>query len=123
VAAWARRQPARTWLAVAAVAIAVGFPAGTLIFWQAQPGLQWVGSFSWWSRADGGRAVMTEAAGATQDTVPLRPGKIQGFAIFVYNPSALTEFITGSADQHQPGRAGPGRDRRVDDRHRPADGA
>src|SRR5215813_4250302 len=33
MAAWARRQPARTWLAVAAVTIAVtiafGFPAGT----------------------------------------------------------------------------------------------
>ncbi len=107
MAAWARRQQARTWLAVAAVTIAVGLPAGTLIFWQAQPGLQWVGSFSWWSRADGGRAVMTEAAGATQDTVPLRPGKIQGFAIFVYNPSDLTEFITGSADHISPGAPVP----------------
>ncbi len=107
MAAWARRQPARTWLAVAAVTIAIGLPAGTLIFWQAQPSLQWVGSFSWWSQADGARAVTTEAAGATQYTVPLRPGKIQGFAIFVYNPSDLTEFITGSADHISPGAPVP----------------
>jgi hypothetical protein len=107
MAAWARRQPARIWLAVAAVMIAVGLPAGTLIFWQAQPSLQWVGSFSWWSRADASREVMTEAAGATQFTVPLRPGKIQGFAIFVYNPSDLTEFITASADHISPGAPVP----------------
>ena len=86
MAAWARRQPARTWLVVAAVTVAIALPAGTLVFWQAQPELQWVGSFSWWSPADGARAVTTRAAGATQYTVPLRPGKIQGFAIFVYNP-------------------------------------
>jgi hypothetical protein len=103
MAAWAKRQTARTWLAIAAVTITVGLPAGTLIFWRAQPELQWVGSFSWWSRADGTRAVTTEAAGATQYTVPLRPGKIQGFAISVYNPSDLTEFITGSADPISPG--------------------
>ena len=35
--------------------------------------------------------------------MPLRPGKIQGFAIFACNPSDLTEFITGSADDISPG--------------------
>jgi hypothetical protein len=107
MAAWAKRQPARTWLAIAAVTVAIGLPASTLIFWQAQPSLQWVGSFSWWSQADGAHAVTTEAAGATQYTVPLRPGKIQGFAIFVYNPSDLTQFITGSADHISPGAPVP----------------
>ena len=34
------RQQARTWLAVAAVTTTIGLPAGTLIFWHAQPGLQ-----------------------------------------------------------------------------------
>jgi hypothetical protein len=107
LARWARRQPPRTWLIVAAVTIAIGLPAGTLIFWQVQPDLEWVGSFSWWSRADVARSVTTEAAGATQITPPLRPGKIQGFAIFVYNPSDLTEFITGSADHISPGAPVP----------------
>jgi len=47
--------------------------------------------------------VVTYAAGATQYTMPITPGKIQGFAIFVYNPSDLTQVITGSADQASPG--------------------
>ena len=107
MAAWARRQPARTWVVIAAVAIAIGLPAGTLTFWQAQPDLEWVGSFSWWSPVDAARSVTTEAAGATQDTVPLRPGKIQDFAIFVYNPSDMTQIITGSADHISPGAPVP----------------
>ena len=81
-----------------------------------------MGSFSWWSRADGPRAVTTEAAGATQYTVPLRPGKIQGFAIFVYNPSDLTEFITGSANPISPGAPVPATIGVSDDRHHPAGG-
>lgn len=102
MAAWARRQPARTWLAIAAVTIAVALPSGTLIFWQAQPSLQFRYSSAWWN-LDGGRVVQTEADGATQYTVPLRPGKIQGFAILVYNPSDMTQVITGSADTISPG--------------------
>ena len=47
--------------------------------------------------------VETEAAGATQYTAQLRPGKIQGFAILVYNPSDTTQVITGSADSVSPG--------------------
>jgi hypothetical protein len=39
--------------------------------------------------------------------VPLRPGKIQGFAVFVYNPSDLTQFITGSAYGISPGAPVP----------------
>lgn len=102
MAAWARRQPARTWLGLAAVTIAVGLPAGTLIFWQAQPSLQFRYSSAWWN-LDSAPVVQTEAAGATQYTVPLRPGKIQGFAILVYNPSDVTQVITGSADHVSPG--------------------
>jgi len=40
MAARARRQPARTWLSVAAVTTTIGLPAGTHVFWHAQPGLQ-----------------------------------------------------------------------------------
>jgi hypothetical protein len=102
MAAWARRQPARAWLAVAAVTIAVALPAGTLIFWQAQPSLQFRNSSAWWN-LDSAPVVQTEAAGATQYTAPIRPGKIQGFAILVYNPSVVTQVITGSADHVSPG--------------------
>jgi hypothetical protein len=107
MAAWARRQPARTWLAAAAITIALALPSGTALFWQAQPSLQFGGSFAWWNPIDGARAVTTEAAGATQDTVPIRPGKIQGFAIFVYNPSDLTQFIRGGAEPVSPGAGVP----------------
>src|SRR5262245_43489504 len=106
-AAWARRQPARTWLAVAAITIAIALPSGSVLFWQAQPSLQFGGSFAWWNPIDGARVVTTEAAGATQDTVPIRPGKIQGFAIFVYNPSDLTQFIRGGAEPVSPGAGVP----------------
>lgn len=47
--------------------------------------------------------TQTEADGATQYTVPLRPGKVQGFAVFVYNSSDMTQVITGSADPISPG--------------------
>src|SRR5262249_28788216 len=100
---WARRQPVTTWLAAAAIAIAAGVPSGALIFWQAQPELQWVAAFDWWSPVDAAHAVETQAAGASQDTVPLRPGKIQGFAILVYTPSALGQVPTGSAASLSPG--------------------
>jgi hypothetical protein len=107
MAAWAGRQSARTWLAVAAVTIAVGLPAGTLIFWQTQPSLQFRYGSALWNPVDGARVVQTEADGATQYTVPLRPGKIQGFAIFVYNPSDMTQVIIGSADPVSPGAPVP----------------
>ena len=79
MAAWARRQPARTWLGLAAVTIAVSLSGWMLIFWQAQPSLQFRYSSAWWN-LDSAPVVQTEAAGVTQYTVPLRPGKIQGFA-------------------------------------------
>jgi hypothetical protein len=107
MAARARRQQARTWLAAAAIMIAIALPSGTALFWQSQPSLQFGGSFAWWNTIDGASAVTTEAAGATQDTVPIRPGKIQGFAIFVYNPSDLTQFIRGGAEPVSPGAAVP----------------
>jgi hypothetical protein len=46
---------------------------------------------------DSARDVTTQAAGATQDTVPLRPGQLQGFAVLIYNPSDVTQRIFGPA--------------------------
>lgn len=87
----------RTRLAIAALVIAIGMPAGTLIFWYAQPTLQADGSFIWWSPVDGRRDVTTQAAGVTQDTVPIRPGSIQGFALTVFNYSDVAQVILGTA--------------------------
>ena len=49
----------------------------------------------------------TQAAGASQDTVPIRPGHIQGFAITIFNPSDMTQVILGSADNISPGAPVP----------------
>ncbi len=94
----ARRLPVKVRLAVAAMAVAVGVPSGALSFWQAQTNLEFWITSGWWSRADWAHEVQTEAAGASQYTVPIRPGKIQGFVIAVYNPSDMTQVIVGSAD-------------------------
>jgi hypothetical protein len=94
--ALARRVPMRIWISAAVLAIAAGAPAGTLIYWQTQPGVTFGGGYSWWSPQDAASSIQAEAGGVTQDTVPLRPGQIQGFAIFVYNPSDTSQRILGA---------------------------
>jgi hypothetical protein len=95
-AALARRVPMRIWISAAVLAIAAGASAGTLIYWQTQPDVTFDGGYSWWSPQDAAPSIQTEADGVTQDTVPLRPGQIQGFAIFVYNPSDTSQRILGA---------------------------
>ena len=104
---WAARVGWKGWTVAAAITIAIALPSGIALFWQAQPGLRFCCSFAWWNTIDGSRAVTTEAAGATQETAPIRPGKIQGFAILVYNPSDLTQFIRGGAQPISPGAGVP----------------
>lgn len=99
----ARGSSVTAWLSAAAIAIAVGVPSGTLIYWQAQSGLEFLTTSAWWSPADSAHEVQTQAAGATQDTVPIRPGKVQGFFVTIYNPSDMTQVILGSADHISPG--------------------
>ena len=103
LAAAARRVPMRIWIAAALLAIAVGAPAGTLIYWQAQPAIAFDAGSSWWGPQDA-PSVQTEADGAAQSTVPLRPGQMQGFEIFVYNPSDTSQRILGA----QAGYVSPG---------------
>lgn len=92
----ARRIPLWAWLIIVPLALAVCLAAGTFIFWQTQPSLGFYGSYAWWYPADGTRAVTTQAAGATQETVPLRPGQLQGFAVMIDNPSGVTQRILGA---------------------------
>jgi hypothetical protein len=94
--AGARRVPMRILISLAALAIAVGGPAGTLIYWQTQPEVTWTGSFAWWSPEDAAHSIQTAADGGTQDTIPLRPGQLQGFAVFFYNPSDVSQRILGA---------------------------
>jgi hypothetical protein len=106
----ARRVPMRIWISLAVLAIAVGGPAGTLIYWYAQPEVTFSGSLAWWSPQDGAHSIQTEAGEATQDTIPLRPGQIQGFAVSVYNPSDVSLRILGApAGSISPGAPVPPR--------------
>jgi hypothetical protein len=93
--AGAKRVPGRFWVLLAAAAIAVAVPTGTLIYWHTQPDITVAGSFALWTPED--HVVQTQADGATQITIPLRPGHIQGFAVTVYNPSDLSQRILGAA--------------------------
>ena len=101
--ALARRVPMRIWIPAAVLAIAVGAPAGTLIYWQTQPGISFDDGSSWWGPQDA-HSIQTEADGAMRSTVPLRPGQMQGFEIFVYNPSDTSQRILGA----QAGYVSPG---------------
>ena len=94
--ALARRAPMGIRISAAVLAIAVGASAGTLIYWQTQPDVTFDGGYAWWSPQDAAPSIQAEAGGATRDTVPLRPGQIQGFAIFVYNPSDTSQRILGA---------------------------
>jgi hypothetical protein len=106
LAAWARRLTTASRLTIAGIAVAIGLPAGALIYWQAQSGLQFMTTYAWWSPVDSAHDVVTNAAGVSQDTVPIRPGKMQGFVLTIYNPSDMTQVILSSADQVSPGAPG-----------------
>jgi hypothetical protein len=54
------------------------------------------GQSSWWYPQDNKREVTTEADGATQTTVPIRPGHRQGFFIQVFNYTRMTQTVLGS---------------------------
>jgi hypothetical protein len=96
IAIRAKRTSLRAWLVIVPLTLAACLAAGTLIFWQVQPSLAFDGgSYAWWYPIDSARNVTTQAGNATQDTVPLRPGQLQGFAITIYNPSDLTQRILG----------------------------
>jgi hypothetical protein len=97
IATRARRTSLRAWLVIVSIAAAVCVAAGTFIFWAVQPSLSSYGNpYAWWYSIDASRNVTTRAAGATQDTIPLRPGQLQGIAILIYNPSDVTQRILGT---------------------------
>ncbi len=54
------------------------------------------GQSGWWYPPDYNREVTTEADGATQTTVPIRPGHRQGFFIQVFNFTGMTQTVLGS---------------------------
>jgi hypothetical protein len=96
IAIRARRTSRRAWLIIVTLVLAVCVATGNLIFWQVQPSLGFRGEYTWWYPVDSARDVQTQAGGQTQDTVPLRPGQLQGFAVLIYNPSDVTQRILGA---------------------------
>jgi hypothetical protein len=54
------------------------------------------GGSGWWYPPDYNRQVTTSADGATQTTVPIRPGQRQGFFIQVFNFTSMTQSVLGS---------------------------
>ncbi len=90
-----RRIQPRTWLILVPFVLAVCLAAGTLIFWEDQPSF-YSGEAMWWYSIDRAHDVNTEAAFATQDTAPLRPGQLQGIAVQLENPSDVTQRILGT---------------------------
>jgi hypothetical protein len=54
------------------------------------------GSGGWWYPQDYKRAVMTQADGADQTTVPIRPGHRQGFFVELFNTTSMTQTVVGS---------------------------
>jgi len=91
-----RRMPWWSWPVIVTLVLGVFLAAGTLIFWSVQPNLLFSGSYGWWYGIDSAHDVTTQAAGVTQDTVPLRPGQLQGFFVLIYNTSDVTQRILGS---------------------------
>jgi hypothetical protein len=107
IARSARKVPILGWILIAALLLVIGLPSGAVIYWRTQSSLQFLTTYAWWSAVDSAHAVDTQAAAATQETVPIRPGQIQGFALTIYNPSDMTQVIIGSADHLSPGAPVP----------------
>ena len=98
---WLRRRLARVsprgWITLAVTVVLIG----TATFYLIPDGapvhrpLQFGGGFGWWYVQDGNHERETQADGATQYTVPVRPGQRQGILITIYNPSDVTQTVLG----------------------------
>jgi hypothetical protein len=92
---WLARVSPRGWVAVVMVAALVGTAVFYLIPSKQPRPLQFGGSSLWWYAQDDDHQRETQADGATQMTVPVRPGQRQGILINIYNPSDVTQTVLG----------------------------
>lgn len=97
---WLRRRLARVsprgWITFAVAAALVGTATFYLVPGAPAPRpLRFGGDFIWWYDKDGNHQRETQADGATQITVPVRPGQRQGIMINIYNPADVTQTVLG----------------------------
>jgi hypothetical protein len=98
----------RTWVAVVVVVLLAAAGARVAdVFLSATP-LQFTMGADWWYRQDAAREVIATADNVTQNTAPIRPGQRQGYVVSIYNPTKLTQTITGDASGPRRGWDNPG---------------
>jgi hypothetical protein len=93
---WVFRVGWKGWALTGALVLAVAAVSGYYIRISSVGPLTVEGSSGWWYPQDYTRQVTTEADLATQTTVPIRPGRRQGFFIQLFNFTAMTQTVTGS---------------------------
>jgi hypothetical protein len=85
----------RTWLiAAVAVTLAVIAVVRTAAFLTADP-LEFRTTAHWWYAQDERHTVDESANDSIQSTTPIRSGQRQGYVVAVFNPSNVTQTITG----------------------------
>jgi hypothetical protein len=93
---WPARVGWKGWALIGAMLLAVAAVSGYYIKVSSIGPLYVEGQYGWWYPGDYHHEVTTEADGATQTTVPIRPGHRQGFFIQVFNFTAMTQTVIGS---------------------------
>jgi hypothetical protein len=79
-------------------AVLAGIATFYLLTYVTPDSLQFGGGSSWWYAQDSIHEHESEADGAIQTTVPVRPGQHQGILIAIYNPSDVTQTVLGPGD-------------------------
>ena len=96
---WAARFGWKGWTVIGALLLVIAAVSGYYLkidSMKSVPPLFVEGQSGWWYPPDYNRQVTTEADGATQTTVPIRPGHRQGFFIQVFNFTRMTQTVLGS---------------------------
>jgi len=93
---WPARLGWRVWALIAAAVILIAAVISYVVVIQSTAPLVAQGTSAWWYPQDYTRAVITSADGATQTTVPIRPGQRQGFVIELFNYTGLTQTVLGT---------------------------
>ena len=96
---WAARVGWKGWIPIGVLLLVVAAVSGYYIKLDSMEHVAPLfveGLSGWWYPPDYNREVTTEADGATQTTVPIRPGQRQGYFIQVFNFTDMTQTVLGS---------------------------
>ncbi|MGH3273002.1 MAG: HAAS signaling domain-containing protein [Streptosporangiaceae bacterium] len=91
------RRTWRFWATATATVILAGIVTSYVAAVQTAGVLQVSLAAGWWYPQDRALTVYTTADGASQVTVPIRPGQRQGFFVDINNPSDWTQTVLGPA--------------------------